>query len=127
MIHFILLVNKLGKIRLNRTYTTTHAQSTPTEIIDLVLDRSSSNSNIIEYSANNLKLIYKKYASLYFVVGVDAWENELIILQAIHRYVELLDAAFGNVCELDIVFNHERANWLLNDLVLGGHLLETAL
>ncbi len=26
-------------------------------------------------------------------------------LETIHRYVEILDKYFGNVCELDIIFN----------------------
>jgi hypothetical protein len=36
---------------------------------------------------------------------VDANDNELACLEAIHFFVEVLDAFFGNVCELDLVFN----------------------
>lgn len=36
---------------------------------------------------------------------VDANDNELAYLEAIHFFVEVLDAFFGNVCELDLVFN----------------------
>jgi len=32
-----------------------------------------------------------RYASLYFCVGIDAEDNELLALEIIHRYVELLD------------------------------------
>ena len=38
-----------------------------------------------------------RYASLYFCVGVDRDDNELITLEIIHRYVELLDKYFGSV------------------------------
>jgi AP-2 complex subunit sigma-1 len=38
-------------------------------------------------------------------VCVDANDNELAYLEAIHFFVEVLDAFFGNVCELDLVFN----------------------
>lgn len=38
-----------------------------------------------------------RYASLYFVVGIEPGDNELIALESIHRYVELLDKYFGNV------------------------------
>ena len=38
-----------------------------------------------------------RYASLYFVVGIESGDNELITLEIIHRYVELLDKYFGNV------------------------------
>lgn len=36
---------------------------------------------------------------------VDANDNELAYLEAIHFFVEVLDSFFGNVCELDLVFN----------------------
>jgi hypothetical protein len=36
---------------------------------------------------------------------VDANDNELAYLEAIHFFVEVLDQVFGNVCELDLVFN----------------------
>ena len=37
-------------------------------------------------------------------------DNELLTLEIIHRYVELLDKYFGSVCELDIIFNFEKVN-----------------
>lgn len=43
-------------------------------------------------------MIYRRYASLYFVCGVTADENELNVLEIVHRYVESLDDHFGNVC-----------------------------
>ena len=38
-----------------------------------------------------------RYASLYFCVCIEAADNELLTLEIIHRYVELLDKYFGNV------------------------------
>lgn len=38
-----------------------------------------------------------RYASLYFCLAVESQENELLALEVIHRYVELLDKYFGNV------------------------------
>lgn len=38
-----------------------------------------------------------RYASLFFIVGIDEDENELMALEVIHRYVEALDRYFGNV------------------------------
>ena len=38
-----------------------------------------------------------RYASLYFCVGMEAEDNELLSLEVLHRYVELLDKYFGNV------------------------------
>ena len=43
-------------------------------------------------------------------------DNELLTLEIIHNYVELLDQYFGSVCELDIIYNYEKVRlyFLLN-------------
>ena len=38
-----------------------------------------------------------RYASLYFCCAVEPGDNELLTLEIIHRYVELLDKYFGSV------------------------------
>jgi hypothetical protein len=40
--------------------------------------------------------------------------------------VETLDQYFGNVCELDIVFNFNKVYGILDELIVGGEILETA-
>ena len=49
-----------------------------------------------------------RYASLYFLACVDDDDNELIVLETIHHFVEVLDRYFGNVCELDLIFNFHK-------------------
>lgn len=44
----------------------------------------------------------------------------------IHLFVENLDQYFGNVCELDIVFNFNKVYGILDELLVGGEILETA-
>ena len=71
----------------------------------------------------NLVCVYvnaHRYASLYFIVGVDSDDNELLTLQTIHFYVEVLDRYFGNVCELDLVFNFHKAFFTLDEVLLAG-------
>ena len=50
------------------------------------------------------KVIYRRYASLYFIIGLDMVNdiNELGMLEFIHNMVETLDKYFENVCELDV-------------------------
>ena len=43
-----------------------------------------------------------RYASLYFCVAVEKDDNELLTLEIIHRYVELLDKYFGSVCTISL-------------------------
>ena len=38
------------------------------------------------------------------------------------RFVEVLDKYFGSVCELDIIFNFEKAYYILDELILGGEM-----
>ncbi|KAK2907544.1 hypothetical protein Q8A73_008617 [Channa argus] len=74
----------------------------------------------------HLKIVYKRYASLYFCCAIEDQDNELITLEIIHRYVELLDKYFGSVCELDIIFNFEKAYFILDEFLLGGEAQETS-
>ncbi|NXA44047.1 AP2S1 protein, partial [Eudromia elegans] len=53
----------------------------------------------------NFKIIYRRYAGLYFCICVDVTDNNLAYLEAIHNFVEVLNEYFHNVCELDLVFN----------------------
>jgi hypothetical protein len=48
------------------------------------------------------KVIYRRYAGLYFSFCLDMNDNELMYLESIHLFVELLDKFFASVCELDV-------------------------
>ena len=67
-------------------------------------------SNFVEFRNN--KIVYRRYAGLFFCACVDANDNELAYLEAIHFFVEVLDSFFGNVCELDLVFNFYKVSIL---------------
>lgn len=41
---------------------------------------------------------------------MDVNDNELLALETVHLFVELLESYFSNVCELDIVFNFNKAS-----------------
>lgn len=74
------------------------------EVHRLIAPRDQKHqSNFVEF--RSLKIVYRRYAGLFFCVCVDANDNELAYLEAIHFFVEVLDSFFGNVCELDLVFN----------------------
>jgi hypothetical protein len=48
----------------------------------------------------------------------------LVTLEIIHRYVEVLDQYFGNVCELDLTFNFQQAYAILDELIIAGEMQE---
>jgi len=80
--------------------------------------------NFLEWK--DQKVVYKRYASLFFVACVDKTDNELIVLEQIHLFVEVLDRYFGSVCELDIIFNFHKAYYILDEMFIGGHLQESS-
>ncbi len=44
--------------------------------------------------------MYRRYAGLYFIFGVDLSDNVLLLMETIHLFVEVLDEYFSNVCEV---------------------------
>ncbi|XP_026076972.1 AP-1 complex subunit sigma-2 [Carassius auratus] len=124
---FMLLFSRQGKLRLQKWYvplSDTQKKKISREVIQMVLARKPKMCSFLEW--RDLKIVYKRYASLYFCCAVEDQENELITLEIIHRYVELLDKYFGSVCELDIIFNFEKAYYILDEFILGGEAQETS-
>ena len=39
--------------------------------------------------------------------------------------METLDKYFENVCELDIMFNIEKAHFIVDELIMAGYIVET--
>jgi hypothetical protein len=64
-------------------------------------------------------LIYRHYATLYFIFVADSSESELGILDLIQVFVEALDKCFENVCELDLIFHPDRVCYILDEVIQG--------
>jgi AP-4 complex subunit sigma-1 len=47
------------------------------------------------------------------------------MLEFIHNLVETMDKYFENVCELDIMFNIEKAHFIIDEMVMSGYIVET--
>ncbi|KAF5207802.1 GDSL esterase/lipase [Thalictrum thalictroides] len=120
-IRFILLVNKQGQTRLAQYYeylTIEQRRALEGEIVRRCLARNEQQCSFVEH--RNYKIVYRRYASLFFLVGVDNDENELAILEFIHLLVETMDRLFGNVCELDIMFHLEKVHFMLEEMIMNG-------
>ena len=87
---------------------------------------SSSAAPLVRQNLASTKIVYRRYAGLFFCVCVDANDNELAYLEAIHFFVEVLDQFFGNVCELDLVFNFYKVYAILDEVFLAGEIEETS-
>jgi AP-1 complex subunit sigma 1/2 len=99
--NFIVLMSRQGKIRLTEffsSYSESEKRRILRDIAADVLPRPPKMCNIIE--KGSYKLVYRRYASLFFVVGVPVGMNELIVLEQIHLFVEALDGYFNSgTCE----------------------------
>merc|ERR1719321_1241286 len=94
------------------------------EVSGMILNRQPKLCNFIEW--RDYKLCYKRYASLFFVACIEQGDNELLALEVIHHFVECLDRYFGNVCELDLIFNFHKAYYIFDELFIAGELQETS-
>ncbi|CAI5535811.1 unnamed protein product [Closterium sp. Naga37s-1] len=109
LIRFIFLQNRQGKTRLAKYYVPledSEKHKLEFEVHRLVVHREPKFTNFVEF--RTYKVIYRRYAGLFFSLCVDLTDNELAYLESIHLFVEILDHFFSNVCELDLVFNFHK-------------------
>ncbi|KIK05583.1 hypothetical protein K443DRAFT_675140 [Laccaria amethystina LaAM-08-1] len=139
MIHAVLIFNTSGIARLTKFYTPLHqsAQMVVQKIFSLVCTRPSGLCNFLDApeleaflgpkggADEQWRVVYRNYATLFFVFVVDGAESELGILDLIQVFVESLDRAFENVCELDLVFHFDEVHHILAEIIQGGLVLET--
>ncbi|ERF73015.1 AP-2 complex subunit sigma [Endocarpon pusillum Z07020] len=145
VLSFILIQNRQGKTRLAKwyaPYTDEEKVKLKGEVHRLIAPRDQKyQSNFVEFRSapsasgstaiarqnlSSTKIVYRRYAGLFFCVCVDANDNELAYLEAIHFFVEVLDQFFGNVCELDLVFNFYKVYAILDEVFLAGEIEETS-
>ncbi|XP_072123349.1 AP-4 complex subunit sigma-1 isoform X1 [Mobula birostris] len=108
MIKFFLLMNRQGQVRLCRYYEPVEIQKRTlleADVIKKCLSRTKDQCSFVEYK--DFKLVYRQYAALFVVIGIDDSENELAVYELIHNFVEVLDKYFSRVCELDVSFCFE--------------------
>eukprot|EP00045_Choanoeca_perplexa_P000492 m.14720 g.14720 ORF g.14720 m.14720 type:complete len:132 (+) comp10333_c0_seq1:104-499(+) len=94
------------------------------EVHSVVSVRGPSHTNFVEF--RTFKLVYRKYAGLFFILCVDINDNNLSYLEGIHNFVETLNEYFTNVCELDLLFNFYKVYALVDEMFLAGEIEETS-
>jgi AP-3 complex subunit sigma len=139
MIHGVLIFNNSGLPRLTKFYTSLRQSSDNLvqKIFSLICSRPAGLCNFLDAPEleafltpkdeqdERWKVVYRNYATLYFVFVVDSAESELGILDLIQVFVESLDRSFENVCELDLVFHFDEVHHILAEIIQGGLVLET--
>lgn len=133
MIHSVLIFNNDGLPRLMKFYTKVDIPTQKLllqQVHQLISVRSAQECSFITPPSlledmDDIKVIYRHYATLYFVFIVDDQESELGILDLIQVFVECLDKCFTNVCELDLVFGWQVLQTVLEEIVQGGMVIDT--
>ncbi|GMM36366.1 Aps3 protein [Saccharomycopsis crataegensis] len=135
MIHSVLIFNKDAMPRLMKFYTPIDLNTQTLllrQVFQLISSRPANQCSFLTpppllEGIEDVRVIYRHYATLYFVFIVDEQESELGILDLIQVFVECLDKCFQNVCELDLVFGWQVLETVLEELVQGGLVVDTNL
>nr|CAG8480780.1 2360_t:CDS:2 [Entrophospora candida]CAG8486419.1 10454_t:CDS:2 [Entrophospora candida] len=117
-IKYVLLVSRQGKLRLAKwfnTLSTKEKQKIVKEATQMVLSRRTKMCNFLEYK------------------GISDTDNELLTLEIIHRYVEILDRYFGNTYINQLLINesitestNQKAYFVLDELIIAGEMQESS-
>ncbi|KAL0540296.1 hypothetical protein IC582_024531 [Cucumis melo] len=137
MIRSVIVMNTEGKPRFAKFYDfqpIEKQQELIRSVYGVLCSRAENISNFVEAESifgSDSRLVYKHFATLYFVLVFNSSENELAMLDLIQGptlsvFVETLDKCFKNVCELDLVFNYSKMHSILDEIISGGQVLETS-
>lgn len=63
---------------------------------------------------------------MFIAICIDMNDSEMAYLEFIHLFVEVLDGFFREVKELDLIFNFHIVYAILDEMIIGGEIMETS-
>ncbi|EWS71524.1 clathrin adaptor complex small chain (macronuclear) [Tetrahymena thermophila SB210] len=132
MIKLFLIINNLGKVRISKFYENINVDKQNDiiqKLFELVKYPDGRKSHFVKDKDGiydkKCTIIIRQYASLHFIMIIDQDESELSALDLIQIIVEGCDTLFENVCELDMVYFPDKINALIDEIIIGGCVIET--
>jgi len=131
-IRFLLIANKLGQPRVSKYYVELDDLdvriSKETEIIKKCTARAPSNCNFFNHES--FKVVYRRYKTLFVIVGISKEENELAIYESIHVLMDAVNTYNAVLNETDLteeamMFQLDKIHMIIDELFLGGDIIET--
>eukprot|EP00116_Pleurobrachia_bachei_P014021 sb/3474283/ len=120
-----MVCNKAGAVRVSRSYTTKSLPE-PRGVLHSCLKRNSPQQCChFVLKDHKVRIVFRQYASLFFILGISEGDNIMAYFAFIHNLVETLNSYFSNVCELDLMHNVDRAHMILDEIVVNGYITES--
>ncbi|NWS92544.1 AP1S1 protein, partial [Toxostoma redivivum] len=122
--------SRQGKLRLQKWYLATadkDKKKMVRELMQVVLARKPKMCSFLEW--RDLKVVYKRYASLFSVSPGSPQGSTRATPKLWGAPQPRVPASPGSpvqVCELDIIFNFEKAYFILDEFVMGGEIQDTS-
>lgn len=104
-IRFFIIQNRAGKTRMAKWYQNFEEEEKQKLIEDthaVVSIRGKEHTNFVEF--RQYKIVYRRYAGLFFCLCVDVNDNDLAYMEAIHNFVEVLNTHFTSVSKNVYIF-----------------------
>jgi AP-4 complex subunit sigma-1 len=135
-VDFVLFVNRRLQTRLVQYYFDEQHGFAPLSMSErAVLERKVARACLRRKDAQTpffeldeqLTITYRRYASLYIVIGMRKRENALAVREFAHAIIETLNEVFdGHVSELDLLFGADKVHSTLDYMLANGFVVETA-
>lgn len=125
MLKFLLVINQSGIVRLSREYNHRFEDSFFLDNVFIysvyqeLISFKNKGKFALDMQLNhdtNIRIYFKQYANLFFVIGGDDGITSLSLIQ---NLVEKIDAEFQmKSCELDFIYSYDRINSIVDDMII---------
>ncbi|KAF0988227.1 hypothetical protein HZS_8009 [Henneguya salminicola] len=127
MINYIVVFNTLGQVRFQKWYIPVSNQAKKIIIQELIEISNELKTKDGEhfFSYKDKNIVHSRNAGLHIMFAIDPDDNELYSLNVMQIWILELNYYFEPVRELDLIFNFDRVEYILNELLIGGEMVET--